>query len=120
MFEKTYLDQISDNHVLSGKLSEDTSAVEWTDNNKLNGLYVEFNYNTTKRFVIYRNENSRQVNIKTLIFKINNDSGVNPISLYYTIEQSTDKNDKTPKEPCYPLIAEADTSDLNSYIKSKI
>lgn len=118
MFEKTYLSQISDDQVLTGKLSEDLYSPLWSDNNKLDGLYLEFSYNNTKNFTIYRNGNSRRVDVKSLVLKLEKTNKTEATHIYYTIETPTDKKEAEKLEPCYPLLAEANTSELYTYVKT--
>lgn len=118
MFEKTYLAQMSDDQVLTGKLREDLYSPAWSDNNKLDGLYIEFCYDTTKNFTIYRNENSRRVDIQSLFIKLSNVNNTQSTHVYYTVEKIADKNEAAKAEPCYPLIAEANTYELYTYVKT--
>lgn len=122
MFEKTYLNQLSDGEVLSGKIVEDLNAEVWTDNNKLNGMYLEFTYTTTKKFIIYRGDSSRRVDIKSLIIPISSSDEVLKAYIYYTVDNSSNSSDKNkqPAEPCYPLVIEANTREMYSYLKSII
>lgn len=118
MFEKTFLSQIADNQTLSGKLSEDINKAPWSDGIKQTGLFIEFEFSTTKKFIIYRDGNARRVDVKSIFIELTGENSVKGTSIYYTLqaETGTDKNEKT--EPCYPIIAEANTSNLHTYVKS--
>lgn len=122
MFEKTYLAQLADNEILKGNITEDLYKEEWSDNNKTTGLYLEFEYTNTKKFIIYRGENSRRVDVKKVIMQITGEDKINKTHIYYTVETSTssssDKNKTETKMPCHPLIVEANTYNMNKYLKS--
>ena len=120
MFEKTYLSQIADDQILTGDVTEDPTADLWSDNNKRTGLYIEFEYETTKKFIIYRDGSSRRVDIKSIFIPLSGESGINPIYLYYTVEEksASDKDKTKTTEPNYPLVVEANTYDLTTYVKS--
>lgn len=121
MFEKTYLNQLSDGAVLSGKITENVNKELWTENNKLNGMYLELTYETAKKFIIYRGDSSRRVDIKSLFIPISSTSDTLPLCVYYTVDnQSSSDKDKVQAEPCYPLTIEANTYEMYTYLKSII
>lgn len=123
MFEKTYLSQLKDQEILNSTIKEDTIATPWNDVNFETGLYVEFKFEKAKKFIIYRNGNSRQVNISSLIFKVSNSNKSDLLYVYYkipTVKSESNSNKEEPQilEPCYPLITQANTSNLYKYIIS--
>ena len=127
MFEKTYLEQLADDNILEGTISEDLSAPLWEETNKVNGMYLEFEFSLAKKFIIYRNGSSRRVDIKKLIVPISKEDEVLKTYIYYTVEETTSSNSSTdkdkkeePKEPCYPLVVEANTYNMYTYLKSII
>ena len=128
MFEKTYLNQLSDREVLSGKILENTAAAPWTEYNKETGTYLKFTYDTPKKFIVYSGKNSKRVDIQTLYIQIDNTDSVKQIALYYDTKidttgnpgaSSTDAEENAPEVGYTPLIAEANTHDLYQYVISQ-
>lgn len=118
MFEKTFLSQIADNQTLSGELSEDVNSAPWTDGIKQTGLFIEFAFNTTKKFIVYRDGNARRVDVKSIFIELTSENSVKQTHIYYTLEEKTGTNKTEKTEPCYPILAEANTSNLYTYAKS--
>ena len=124
MFEKTYLQQISDNSIIPNKLYEDTFAPLWSDVNKETGLFVEFTYSSPKKFIIYRDNNSRRVDVSSIVFELSKENSSEQLYIYYTVKEeekdSNNKNETTEEaEPYYPIITQANTYDLYKHLVSE-
>lgn len=124
MFEKTYLSQLSDNSILPENLSEDTFAPLWSDVNKETGLFIEFTYSTPKKFIVNRNNNTRRVDVSSIIFELSKANSSEDIYIYYTVKTDSSSSSSNSKkeettEPNYPIVAKANTYDLYKHIISK-
>jgi len=125
MFEKTYLDQLADNSILQNELTEDIYAPLWADANKETGLYIELIFSTPKKFIVYRNKNSRRVDVSSIVLKLSNENDSQPLYIYYTIKDAnkSNSNDKDKEvvetEPNYPIVTQANTYDLYKHLISK-
>ena len=124
MFEKTYLQQLGDNEILSNNLHEDTFAPLWSDVNKETGVFVEFVYSSPKKFIIHRGNNSRRVDVSSIIFEISKEDSSKQLYIYYTVKEeessSNDKKDETKRdpEPYYPIVTQANTYDMFKHLIS--
>ena len=116
-FEKSFLNQIADNNILERNISENISASTWNDSNTRTGVYMELIFNETKNYIIYRNGNSRRVNINTIIFQLTKENEFKKVNVYYTVEKlpSGSSSDKTDEIINYPLLVEANTSKLYNF-----
>ena len=116
MFEKTYLQQLGDNDILSKNLHEDTFAPLWSDVNKETGVFIEFTYSTPKKFIIHRDNNSRRVDISSIIFEITKEDKSHQLYIYYTVKEESSSDDKNKNqrdpEPYYPIVTQANTYDM--------
>ena len=126
MFEKTYIKQIGDKDILKNTISEDTTSPTWTDNNKETGLYVEFTFNSAKKFIVYRNGSSRRVDLRTIIFRLNKEDKTQQLLIYFKTaadidaEYNKENNNTIDLFVNYPLNTQANTHDLYNYILTLI
>lgn len=126
MFEKTYIKQIGDKDILKNTISEDTTSPTWTDNNKETGLYVEFTFNSAKKFIVYRNGSSRRVDLRTIIFRLNKEDKTQQLLIYFKTaadidaENNKENNNTIDLFVNYPLNTQANTHDLYNYILTLI
>ena len=122
MFEKTYLQQLSDNDILSNDLHEDTFAPLWSDVNKETGVFIEFTYSTPKKFIIHRDNNSRRVDVSSIIFEITKEDSSHQLYIYYTVKEESSSNEKDTNkrepEPYYPIVTQANTYDMFKHLIS--
>lgn len=129
-FEKTYLDQLTSNNIITGEISEDLSKPLFKDADKENGLFVEFVFSTPKKYIIKRNGSSRRVDITKTIFKLSKENASIPTYIYYetkaseeaknTSSSSSSSNSKKEElEPNYALKTYANTYDLYKHIMTK-
>ena len=98
-FEKSFLNQIADNNILERNINENTSESAWNDANTRTGVYMELIFNEPKKYIIYRDGNSRRVNINTIIFQLTKENEFKKVNVYYTVEKlssnsSSDKKDE--------------------------
>ena len=124
MFEKSYLNQLTDKKFLREEISEDQFAPLWSDINKETGLFIEFVFTTPKKYIVYRDNNSRRVDVSSIIFELSKEDSSENIYIYYTTQteenksnSDKDKNSQEPAaEPNYPLVTCANTYNLFKYI----
>lgn len=126
MFEKTYIKQIGDKEILKNTISEDTNSPTWTDNNKETGLYMEFSFNSAKKFIVYRNGSSRRVDLRTIIFRLNKEDKTQQLLIYFKTaadidaENNKENNNTIDLFVNYPLNTQANTHELYNYILTLI
>ena len=124
MFEKSYLNQLTDKKFLREEISEDQFAPLWSDINKETGLFIEFVFTTPKKYVVYRDNNSRRVDVSSIIFELSKEDSSENIYIYYTTQTEENKSNsdkdknsqETAAEPNYPLVTCANTYNLFKYI----
>lgn len=126
MFEKTYLKQLSDDDIISGEIAEDLSAPLWVDANYETGVFVEFLFDSAKKVILFRDGNSRRVDVSSIMFQITKENKTSKLYVYYKLPStSSDSSSKsesttpTTTEPCYPLVTQANTHELYKFITSK-
>jgi len=119
-FEKSYLEQLTDNDILEGKIDENTAAPVWQDANTKTGVFIEFIFDSPKKYIIYRNGNSRRVDMKSIIFQVTKENEFKTVDIYYEIETGgTNGSDAKDRETNYPLTVEANTSKLYNFAITK-
>ena len=120
MFEQTYLNQLSNNDILEPHLKEDEFAPLWNDINKETGLYVEFVFDSPKKFIVHRGNNARRVDVSSIIFQLSKTDSIEPLYVYYIEKQesSNNQNNSTAadEEINYPIVAQANTHKLYKFI----
>ncbi len=123
-FEKSYLSQLTDNNILERSIHENTSAEVWNDTNTRTGVYMEFIFDEPKKYIIYRNGNSRRVDITSVIFKLTKENEFKEVDIFYEVKKETSSSsssssnnstNKKVEETNYPLAVEANTSKLYNY-----
>ena len=116
-FEKSFLAQLADNEIINSSINEDTSAPIWNDSFTRTGVYMEFNFDQPKKYIVYRNGNSRRVDITSIIFQLTKEDMFKETLIYYRIEQESSNKDED--EKLYPLSVEANTSKLYNFAISQ-
>ena len=116
-FEKSFLAQLSDNEIIGDSISENTSAVLWSDSFIRTGVYMELIFDQSKKYIVYRNGNSRRVDITSIIFQLTKEDNFKPTNVYYKIEKESSNKDEDEKN--YPLSVEANTSKLYNFAISQ-
>lgn len=128
MFEKTYLQQLSDNDIIDPTINEDTNAGVWKDANFETGIFVEFVFESSKKIVIYRDGSSRRVDITSIIFELTKSKENRQLYVYYKLPATKTNNSSSSSsstsetantEPCYPLVTQANTYELYKFIVTK-
>lgn len=116
-FEKSYLNQLTDNDILERTISENTTVASWSDSNTRTGVYYEFVFDTPKKYIIYRDGNSRRVDITSIIFQVEKEDVFKLTNVYYQVQKASNSSSSssTEKETNYPLLTEANTSKLYNY-----
>lgn len=119
-FEKSFLNQLADNSILKGAIEENMSLPEWSDANAKTGVFIEFVFDSPKKYIIYRNGNSRRVDIKSIIFQVTKENEFKSVNIYYEIEtESSSSASKEDSETNHPLLVEANTSKLYNFAITK-
>ena len=116
MSQKTILQQILAGHMISNDVSEGTQKPLWNDNLKENGVWIEFCFNNPKKMIVSINGNTRRIDTKGVIFKLSSKDSFSNIAIYYREGNNFSQKDQFGQE-AYPLVLEANTSELYSIIK---
>lgn len=123
MFEKTYLEQLADNNILSSTINEDPNKEPWADANYETGVFIEFTYDSAKKLIINRDGNTRRVDVTSVIIQLTKNDKSEQVSVFYKVPKETTsssnsnkKEQQTEKEKCYPLITYANTYELYKYV----
>ena len=121
-FKKSNLEEIAEDNYINPNLSENLEAPEWSSYNLDNGLYVELNFAKAQKLIIWRDGNSRVVYINSLIFNLNEVSGVKDIDIYYSIDNKyINETEKTEdSEIYYPLSVQGDTTKLYNFVRGLV
>lgn len=119
-FTGSFYEQVKEGDYYVTKVEENIEAEEWNEYNKQNGLYLEFVYKTPARYIIYRDGNSRVVNISSIIMLVSGSKKIEPINIYYSIDDKyiNDSSKTGDSEIYYPLGVNGKTKKLYSYLKS--
>lgn len=121
-FTGSYFEQVKQGDYFTTKTEENVNGNEWNEYNKQNGLYLEFLYESPVRYIVYRGNDSRVINISSIIFKVSSEKTITAIDVYYAIDGSyiNDKDVTGDSEIFYPLTVNGKTNKLYSYLKSII
>ena len=126
-FKKSNLEEIAENDYINPNLTENLEASEWSEYNKDNGLFVELNFAKAQKLILWRGGNSRVVFIKSIIFNLNETTGVKNIDIYYAIESDgkisyINNGDKKAEgyEIYYPLLVQGDTTKLYNLVRGLV
>lgn len=121
-FTGSFYEQVKEGDYYLTKVEENIEAEEWNEYNKQNGLYLEFVYKVPARYIIYRDGNSRIVNISSIIMLVSGSKKIEPINIYYSIDDKyiNDSSKTGDAEIYYPLGVNGKTKKLYSYLKSII
>lgn len=121
-FKKSFLEQVAEDDFINPTVEEYLEGTAWSDYNKDDGLFLEFIFEKAQKMIISREGNTRTIYITSIIFELDEKTGVKNNYLYYAIDEKyvNDPEKTGDSEIYYPLIVQGDTTKLYSTIKELI
>ena len=116
MSQKTMLQQLVSGHIINNNVTEGTNRALWLDSNKESGIWIEFCFNNPKKMVVSIDGNTRRIDTKGIIFRASSKDTFSDISIYYREGDKFSQTDQF-NEKAYPLVIEANTSELYTIVK---
>ena len=115
MTKISILKQILNNKFISEYPVVNVDAEPWSEYYKLNGIYIEFVYKNLQNIVVYEDGNTRKISIKSIIFRLNNESNFSNVNIYYKSNDNFSSSSIN-NEQYSPLKLEAKTKTLYDQI----
>lgn len=121
-FKKSFLEQVAEDDFINPTVEEYLEGTAWSDYNKDDGLFLEFVFEKAQKMIISREGNTRTIYITSIIFELDETTGVKNNYLYYAIDEKYVNDPETTgdSEIYYPLIVQGDTTKLYSTIKELV